>query len=324
VAQDEVSPDQQVRANSSRSQTTNASYRSPSVRQMRATAALTQGGRTSPNRRLKYAELPPLQEYGKNHTDDLRLKGCGRRIRRGNVGEAAGLSATTIFCDRAWTCPVCGYHAARAQFWRLLNVLTAWTSRGGSVAILTSTVSHNIDDELHVLWDRLERGWNALAGGASWRSDRRTFGLRHYVRITEVVHNPDSGWHPHFHSFLLLDPTLSQEELCELEDHLTARFMRGVQAAGGCAKPKGQQLDLLQSRSELSTAGYYAKATTGRWTEDGSRTPIAILANSHETGEGNELWHGFSSTVAERKRRRYNASRGIASLSPTGHHRVVD
>lgn len=238
-------------------------------------------------------------------------------IRRGYVGEAAEVSATTLFCGRAWTCPVCGYHAGRAQFWRLLNVLTAWTFRGGSVAALTSTVSHNIEDELHVLWDRMERGWNALARGSGWRADRKTFGLRHYVRITEVVHKPESGWHPHFHTVFLLDTAPTYGDVRELEDRVTARFIGGVRTAGGYATRNGQQLDLLQSRSELSTARYYAKATTGRWTTDGSRSPMAILADWHGAGEGNGgLWHEFRSAVTETRRRRYSPSRGIASLVP--------
>ena len=38
------------------------------------------------------------------------------------------------------------------------------------------------------LWDRLGGGWAALVRGSGWRADREMFGLRGYVRVTEIVH----------------------------------------------------------------------------------------------------------------------------------------
>jgi hypothetical protein len=100
VPRDEEGPDQRVRATSSRDQTTDARNCSPSVHRVSAAAPLSHDWGTSPNRRLEYEELLPLREFGENQTDDLRLKGCGRRIRRGEIGLANEISKSAVFCDR--------------------------------------------------------------------------------------------------------------------------------------------------------------------------------------------------------------------------------
>jgi len=300
---------------------------------MTAVAASRSRGRrtSSPSRSLGYSQLLTLREFGKTQTDDRCLRGCGRRIRRGDVGDADEILETTVYCHRAWLCPVCGYRARRRQSRGLAQTLMAWTSQGGSLAVLTLTQRHSPDDELDNLWDRLEDGWDAMVRGSGWRADRKSFGVRGYARITEVVHHPESGWNVHFHVPLLLDDELDDQQLYELQDRVTARFTRGIGDAGGRASCGGQDLGPIQPGSERRRAGYYAKGTTvwrsetgrgggrrpgGRRGADlvGSRTPMAILADLKETGEGLGLWKEFSAAVTRIKRRRYSPSQGIATL----------
>ncbi|BCP12378.1 hypothetical protein MINTM020_44760 [Mycobacterium paraintracellulare] len=263
-----------------------------------------------------YAESLCLREFGRSLTDDQSLRGCGRKIRRGVVGAADEILETTVFCGQAWLCPVCGYQAACDQSRQLANIFTVWKSQGGSVGLLTLSQSHSTDDELDVLWDRADEGWAVMVRGSGWRADRDMFGLRGYIRVTEVVHSPESGWNVHFHVPLLLDAPLDDDQLNELKDRVSARFMRGVRAAGGAATGDGQHLSVIQPRSETRLITYYAKGTTARWTPDGSRTPMAILADLNETGEGLGLWKEFTAVVTGTKRRRYSPSHGIANLVP--------
>ena len=253
-----------------------------------------------------------------------------RRIRRGDVGDADEILETTVYCDRAWLCPVCGYYAYRDQSRKLAQTLMAWTSQGGSLAVLTLTQRHSPDDELEILWKRLEGGWGALVRGRGWRADQESFGVLGYVRVTEVVHHPESGWNVHFHVPLLLDDELDDQQLYELQDRVTARFTRGIGDAGGQASCGGQHLGPIQPGSERRLAGYYAKGTTVWRSETdrgggrrpggdrgadlvGSRTPMAILADLKETGEGLDLWKEFSAAATGIKRRRYSPSQGIAT-----------
>jgi Replication protein len=279
-------------------------------------ASRSRGWRTSsPSHSLWYRELLALREFGKSLTDDRYRRGCGRRIRRGNVGDADEILETTFHCDHTWLCPVCGYRTARDQSRELAETLMAWTSQGGSVALLTLTQTHCTEDECDDLWNRLGRGWGALVRGSGWRADQETFGLRGYIRITEVVHRPESGWNVHFHVPLLLDEAPDAQHSDELKDRLSARFIRGIRAAGGLASWDGQDLRLLQPGSERQIADYYAKGTKV-WRSENSRTPMAILADLKATGEGLGLWKEFSAAVTGTKRKRYIPSNDIANLVP--------
>ena len=158
-----------------------------------------------------------------------------------------------------------------------------------------------------------------------------------YARVTEVVHHPESGWNVHFHVPLLLDDELDDQQLYELQDRVTARFTRGIGDAGGQASCGGQHLGPIQPGSERRLARYYAKGTTVYRSETGrgggrrpgsdggadlvgSRTPMAILADLKETGEGLGLWKEFSAAVTGIKRRRYSPSQGIASTQRRVEH----
>lgn len=256
-----------------------------------------------------------LREFGQALSDDQRLRGCGRKIRRGNVGAADEVLDTILSCGRAWLCPVCGYRDARAKSSSLADTFDRWTSQGGSIGLLTLTQQHTADDGLGALWGRLEAGWAALARGSGWRADRETFGLRGYVRITEVVHHLENGWNVHLHVPLLFNRALDDRQLFELEDHLTARFARGVEAAGGWAWRGGQKLSLVQPGSEHRTARYCTKGATSS-PHGGSRTPMMILADLKETGRGLKLWSEFSTEVSTVKRRRYSPSQNLGTVLP--------
>ncbi len=261
------------------------------------------------------AELIELREFGQALSDDERLRGCGRTIRRGNVGAADEVLDTIISCGRAWLCPVCGYRDACAKSRNLADTLSRWASQGGSIGLLTLTQQHTADDGLGALWGRLESGWAALVRGSGWRTDREAFGLRGYVRITEVVHHLDHGWNVHLHVPLLFDRALDSGQLCELEDHLTARFVRGVKAAGGWAWRNGQKLSLVQPGSERRTAWYCAKGSTSS-AHGSSRTPMMILSDLKKTGDGLKLWSEFSGAVSTVKRRRYSPSHNLGAGRP--------
>jgi hypothetical protein len=260
-----------------------------------------------------------LREFGKSLSDNRHLSGCGRRIRRGNVGNADEILDTTVYCDLAWLCPVCGWYASRDLSRKLAKVITAWTSQGGAVASLTLTQGHSTEDEAGHLWGRLGGGWTALVRGSGWRVDRQTFGLRGYVRVTEVVHHPDRGWNVHFHVVLLLDSELDDPHLYELKDRLGTRFAGAIRSAGGRAVSVGQDLVPLRPHSGHRAANYYAKGTTAVWNSDGSRTPMAILVDLKETGEGLHLWKEFSAAVTGTRRRRYSPSQGIDKLFRRSH-----
>ena len=136
-----------------------------------------------------------------------------------------------------------------------------WTAQGGAVALLTLTQSHCPDDGLAMLWSRLEAGWAALVRGSGWTADKRAYGVRGYVRITELVHNAAAGWNVHFHVILLLDQELDQPRMHRLRASLAARFARGVERSGGHAAVDRQDLRPMTPGTEERLANYLFKGT---------------------------------------------------------------
>jgi len=108
-----------------------------------------------------------------------------------------------------------------------------WTIQGRAVAFVTLTQSHCLEDRLAILWGRLEDGWASVVRGSGWQAAKNAYGLRGFIRVTEVVHHPITGWNVHLHVFLLLDQELDHSQMNELKDSLTARFARGVRRSGG-------------------------------------------------------------------------------------------
>ena len=145
-----------------------------------------------------------LRNFGSWLSDHRELRGCGRKIRKGAVGSATEVLEVTTSCRRKWLCPTCGYTASRKEAAKLKRRLLGFTAQGGAVALLTLTQSHCHNDDLTALWDRMEDGWDALKRGSGWTADKQAHGVRGYVRITEVVHNPATGWNVHLHVILLL------------------------------------------------------------------------------------------------------------------------
>ncbi len=264
--------------------------------------------------------LKELREFAARLSDDPELRGCGRKIRKGRVGSATEILEVVTSCRRKWLCPTCGYTARWKLAAQLEGRLRSWTAQGGAVALLTLTQSHCLDDGLAVLWDRLEDGGAAVVRGSGWTADKRTHGIRGYVRITEVVHNPVTGWNPHYHVILLLDRELDRLAIDSLRASVATRFAGGVARRGGEAAADRQHLCLMTPGTEERLANYLFKGTTIHHSHDGSLTPMAILDHLESTGEGLPLWDEFAAAVSADRRMQVITSRGIDSLCTAPRH----
>jgi hypothetical protein len=261
-----------------------------------------------------------LREFGSRLSDHRELAGCGRTIRKGRVGSATEILEVTTSCRRKWLCPTCGYTASRKEAAKLTRRLLGWTAQGGAVALLTLTQRHCPDDGLAMLWSRLEAGWAALVRGSGWTADKRDYGVRGYVRITELVHNAAAGWNAHFHVILLLNQELDQPRMQRLRASLAARFFRGVERSGGHAAVDRQDLRPMMPGTEERLANYLFKGTRSARLMGGSRTPMDILDNLESTGEGLHLWDEITEAVSADRRMQVITSTRIDSLRP---HRAL-
>lgn len=258
-----------------------------------------------------------LREFGASISDDTRLGGCGRKIRLPDASSTNGFREQTVWCRRNWLCPTCGYVAACAGSAKLGQQLVGWTSQDHDVALLTLTQTHDVGARLAVLWDRLEDGWTGVVRGPAWRRDRDIYGARGYVRIVEVVHHPTTGWNAHLHALLLLDTKLAEPNLDDLKASLAGRFTRRICSLGGQADISGQNLKTLVPGTEEQLAAYCLKGNKPIWSDGGSRSPMAILADISTTGQGMQLWKEFTAAVTDRRRMQLAASKAINSLCGT-------
>jgi hypothetical protein len=259
-----------------------------------------------------------LREFLSQLSDHREQKECGRKIRKGPVGSATEILEVTKSCRRKWLCPTCGYTAWWTQAAQLERRLLGWTAQGHAAAFLTLTQSHGTGNRLAALWDRLEDGWAALVRGSGWTADKQANGIRGYVCVTEVVHNPATGWNMHLHVILLLDRALDQLAMDGLKASLATRFARGVSRRGGHASLGGQHLKPMTPGTEGRLANYFFNGTTMRPSDDGSRTPMAILSDLESTGEGFDLWDELTTTVSAKRRRQVRTSTDIDSVCLSG------
>ncbi|WP_139813862.1 protein rep [Mycobacterium simiae] len=259
-------------------------------------------------------DLRRLRQFSASISGDPHLEGCGRTISVGVSGSGGAVIQRIVRCRRKWLCPTCGYAAAIDESRKLGQRLSSWTSKGHSVGLLTLTQHHDAGTGLAVLWDRLEGGWAAAAGGAAWRADRELYGTRGYVRIVEVVHHPVHGWNVHVHALLLLDEALGEAGLKELKDSLAGRFVRRISNRGGGADVNGQDLKPLKSGTEERLSAYCLKGAKAVWSENGSRSPMAILADLSTTGQDPALWEEFATTVTEKRRMQLSTSKRLDSI----------
>ena len=264
-----------------------------------------------------------LRDFGATLSDHRELRECGLKIRKGRAGSATEILEVGKSCKNKWLCPTCGYTDSWQQAADLKRRLLRWTTHGGAVALLTLTQSHCLEDDLTVLWDRMEHGWAALVRGSGWTADKQAHRVGGYVRVTEVVHNPRTGWNVHFHVALLLAAILDESRMEELRTSIADRFIRGVAGRGGHASMDGQDLKPMAVGTEGEQATYLFKGTTMKWS-NGTRTPIAILSDLESMGEGLDLWDELTRAVSARKRKQVCTSQLIDRLCERGPHTYLD
>jgi hypothetical protein len=195
-------------------------------------------------RRLRWLRRRTVQRFGDHQAaqlggwDDVpiaRICKCGRVSWREEVelrGRLADWGFTaypvgTIACGSVWSCAVC---SAIVRTRRSLEVQAAaqlHVASGGQLVMLTLTLRHNRRQTLEELLEALKGSWRAVQGQQGvWRRQVRP-ALVGSVTATEVTWGP-SGWHPHLHLLLFLEP--GAQVLEELKRELPATWVAAVRS----------------------------------------------------------------------------------------------
>jgi len=197
----------------------------------------------------------------------LRVAVCGRKRVAGFVDVKAGGGTSALgglsTCGSVWVCPVCSPKVAAQRSVEVTDTIRAWQARGGSVLLVTLTLSHGPQHALADTWDALGKGWASVRNGKPWKSDVAEFGIAGYCRVVEVTHSLRNGWHPHAHVLLFVEGTPTDADCERLRERIFGRWSRRL------AKPdlgyktldfdvKGKAVGVDVRRADAHTVDYLA------------------------------------------------------------------
>lgn len=165
-----------------------------------------------------------LQAGGKKLLNGHRLGVCMTAIRpdwnqvevRQSCESGRCYYSGLMACGSVWVCPVCASKIQKVRAAELRQAIAAAGSLGLSVAMLTVTIPHTRHDDLGDLLKGFTGALGALLRGRTWVTKLRPeYGIAGYVRALEVTWGEASGWHPHAHILLFLDPKADLEQLAD-------------------------------------------------------------------------------------------------------------
>lgn len=164
-----------------------------------------------------------LQAAAKKLLDGQRIGVCMSAIRpdwqqvqvRQSAESRRCYYSGLMACGSVWVCPVCASKIQQVRSGELRQAIAAAASLGLTVAMLTLTIPHSRHDELGDLLRGFTGSLGALTGGKAWKKLRAAFGIAGYVRALEVTWGESSGWHPHAHVLLFLDPAAQLDALAD-------------------------------------------------------------------------------------------------------------
>lgn len=257
-----------------------------------------------------------------------RVRACGRFLhdvdggKRGKSDASAVLRASGSVadgtrtagwggvqsCGSVWSCPVCAEKIQAERQAQVSAALAVARLRGWEVLFLTLTMRHKRAHRLSMLWEHLSTAWRATTSGSgrAWKGDKEEFGVQGYVRLVEVTHGAENGWHVHVHVLLFVDPAaaglghtfpesglLSDAAVDDLAGRMWGRWKAALDVGKGIRPAKRHGVDIKRVRSDDVIAEYFAKGmydrkgegstahdvsgAHGKDAKRGNRTPFGIL-----------------------------------------------
>ena len=227
-------------------------------------ADLDSDGDPLPNRRDRLRKCGTCISGPGSHMDPtFGSIECVGVYRTEQNGRHHAFTKGVISCGSVWACPVCSARIREARTVEVQTGLAAhWSMadpEGTSAVLLTLTLRHGAADPLAELLDVSLRGWSKLVSGRFWQDLRSDFGIKGYIRASEVTLSRGNGWHPHVHAILLFDRPLDPDEVDALHRRVAARWATIVESKlGRTLNEHGCDLRPIRF-GDLSGAGYVTK-----------------------------------------------------------------
>ena len=238
-----------------------------------------------------------LQSVAASLLPGQRVAHCMRTPHGGSVevlhqaGAECGSYAGLQTCGSVWLCPVCAAKISERRREELSAAIAAWEAKGGSVVMVTYTLSHESGDSLRSTLEGLTAALQSLRSTRQGRAWVERWGVVGAVRALEVTYGRH-GWHPHVHQLCFVeapvDPEQFRQELLALwQACVKLKAMRNVNCHG---------IDVAQG--DMTVSEYVAKFGHERtWGADrelakasskasrSGRNPVQLL---EAAGDGDE------------------------------------
>lgn len=266
------------------------------------------------------------------HCGRYRIGGRDVQLRLGvqedgrKVAHYSGLQT----CGAIWTCPVCSPKIRQLRAVDADRACVSWLEQrgAGSLLLLTLTLPHDAGERLADVLASTRRAFSTLVSGRAWQQDKKSFGLRYYIRAHDVTVGPN-GWHPHLHLLFFVDCALSADQLDKLRARLFQRWAGAVESLDRRAPTYTHGVVLEAARSRADAARYVCQVVTGEndhaqpvayelargdlktSRHAGHRTPWQVLQDysANHLERDRQLWQEY-----EKATRRVNAIRWAVGL----------
>ena len=229
-----------------------------------------------------------------------------------NMDDARSRFSGLQTCGSVWACPCCSHTISDSRR-QELNDLLAWARSQGYVPVLMSlTARHTKAHKLGDLLDNLKKAKQRLSQRREWRA----LPLIGSVTATEVTGGGSYGWHPHFHTLMLIEAT-TEAEAIEFVERLRAPWLACLKAFG--LDGAGAAFDVQGAASAGNYVGKWGAAEElalgERKKGRHGRTPFQLLHDAAETGDtlASELFVEYANTF--KGRRQLVWSRGLKDLA---------
>ena len=198
-----------------------------------------------------------------------------------NMDDARSRFSGLQTCGSVWACPCCSHTISDSRR-QELNDLLAWARSQGYVPVLMSlTARHTKAHKLGDLLDNLKKAKQRLSQRREWRA----LPLIGSVTATEVTGGGSYGWHPHFHTLMLIEAT-TEAEAVEFVERLRAPWLACLKAFG--LDGAGAAFDVQGAAGAGNYVGKWGAAeelALGERKGRHGRTPFQLLHDASETGD---------------------------------------
>lgn len=267
-----------------------------------------------------------LQATARRLLPDERVSACHRVIsdhargvtvrRDGEKAWFAGLAA----CGSVWHCPVCARKVGERRRGELQAAIDAAIGKGGDVALITFTFSHQLHHRLDDILPKLSSALRRVKSGRQWQRIKQRYNIMGSVRGLEVTHG-GNGWHPHVHELEFFGRPLSAADRQDLQSEVFNLWEEACRKEGLGLPTEQHGVDVrgasraAQYVGKWGFAGELARpATKTGWS---GRTSWQLLEDAHRgDSAAAELWQEFA--LAFKGRRQLFWSRGLRELLELG------